>query len=68
MQTLVISVGNDINIDDFSLQLKKMYPSVQIVIPDTSNTPAKKFAGTDDLKRIRVSEFKMFKREDLYDR
>ena len=68
MQTLVINVGNDINIDDFSVQLKEMYPSLQIVVPEASATPAKKFTGTDDLKRIRVSEFKMFKREDLYDR
>ena len=66
MQTLVISVGNDVNIDDFSVQIKKMYPSLQIVVQEANATHATKFTGTDDLKRIRASEFKMFKNMSMY--
>ena len=66
MQTFVISVGSDITINDISAQLKKIYPAMQIATHRTN--PVKKFAGTGDLNRIRVADFNMHKREDLYDR
>ena len=66
MQALVISVGNDININDFSAQLKQIYPTVQIAAFHIN--PVKKFTGTGDLKRISAPNFMMYGREELYDR
>ena len=68
MNTLVINIGNDININDFFAQLKKIYPNVEVL--SSPLTPhkdiAKKFTGTNDLKRIKVTNFKMYEREELY--
>ena len=66
MQTLVINVDNDININDIFAQLKKLYPSAKVSTQSTS--AAKKFTGTSDLKRIKVDDFRMYEREELYDR
>ena len=70
MNTLVINVGNDININDFFAQLKKIYPSVEVLSsPKTLDiNTTKKFTGTSDLVPIYVSDFKMYERDELYDR
>ena len=70
MNTLVINIGNDININDFFAQLKKIYPNVEVLsLPSTPHKDiVKKFTGTSDLKRIKVTNFKMYEREELYDR
>jgi hypothetical protein len=68
MQTLVINISDDVNIGDFSTQLKKLYPTSQIVRTHITAGHSKKFAGIDDLKPLRVNNFKMFQREELYDR
>jgi hypothetical protein len=68
MQTLVINISDDINLVDFSMQIKKLYPTSQIVGTQTTTGYGKKFVGIDDLKPLHVDDFKMFPRDELYDR
>jgi len=68
MKTLVINVGEDINMAEFSAQIKRMYPAMQIMRPNASTRLGKKFTGIGDLKPLHVDGFKIYQREDLYDR
>jgi len=66
MDTIVINVGDDINIADFSARLKELYPTLRI--ESTPASRSKIFAGVNDLKPLHINGFKMYQREDLYDR
>jgi hypothetical protein len=68
MKTLRISVTDDINIADLFTQLKKLYPTSQIEALPMYTSRGKHFAGISDLKPLRVNNFKVFQREELYDR
>jgi hypothetical protein len=68
MRTLVINISDDVNIIDLSMQLQRLYPSLQIVDQQITAEPPKKFSGIDDLKTLYVPNFRMCSREELYDR
>jgi hypothetical protein len=68
MKRLVINVSDDINVGDVYAQIKKLYPSLQIMSVPYHADKAKKFSGTSDLKPLYVDGFQPFAREELYDR
>jgi hypothetical protein len=68
MQTIELSLSDEINIGDFFAQLKSMYPSLQMIKPKAAVNRQKGFEGTADLKPIHIEGFIMPEREDLHER
>jgi hypothetical protein len=66
MQRLVIHVGDDINIGDVSAQIKKLYPSLQIMSVPMNADKAKRFTGIGDLNPLYIDGFRSFQREELH--
>jgi hypothetical protein len=67
MQTVELSMSDEINLGDFFIQLKSMYPSLRLVNSQTHKKAEDKFTGIDDLIPLYVPDFKMYPREELYD-
>ena len=55
-------------ISDNLVELLKNESKMEVLTSPATPDTLKKFTGTNDLKRIKVANFKMYEREELYDR
>ena len=58
----------DINVTELVSLIKKLYPSKKITAISPKDDGVKIFEGIADLKALSMEEFKLYERDELYDR